>query len=396
MELQSPKPDEHLETLAQMFAATFSTYWDRRRYVHDGYIAGSDYDWNASRVGVEDGEVATHFGVWDRRMRIGSAAVRVAAIGAVATLEHHRKRGLMAKTAANCVDRLSEAGYDLSLLFGIPGFYHKFGYVRSFPNSMFYLDVRDNPGAEKAPELTEGGEDIAAFSEQYNRENEGVTGTWVRPTYGTNRKPGTYKLYRFSAGYIYVQRSEDELQVVDCAGPPDQVVAAGRELARGELCPTLVFPFLPPRSAVGEYIRTLRHRYDLRHEAGGGPMFKTVNLAATTRKMLPVWTERLRAAGWGDYSGTLGLISDAEAVVLTITEGIAAACQAEEPESVRKSGEWSGVVDAGASLVRFYVGDEPVHRVVRQSGATLSGHAAHLAPVLFPHEEPSTVLWDRF
>jgi predicted N-acetyltransferase YhbS len=399
MELQAPRREEHLETLAELFAVTFSDYWDRRRYVQDGYIEHSDYDWTASRIGIVDGEVATHFGVWDRQMRIGDVPVRVAAVGAVATLEHHQKQGLMAQTAAGCVDALKGAGYELSLLFGIPGFYHRFGFVRSFADGTFRINTRDVVLPQTQPSFTSGEADVPALSAAYNEENASVTGTWVRPTYGTNRKPATCQFYQFDEGYLFVQRKGDELQVVDCVGEPARVVAIAALIARQEICPTISFPFLPRRSPTGEYLQTLRHRYEVFREVSGGPMFKMVNLVATSEKLLPLWTRRLAEGGWGSYNGTLLLAGDGEAIVLTIRNGTAATVQPLDADRIAKaasSDQYSGVLSAGTSLVRFYVGDDLPQRIVHQSGATARGDAGFLLPVLFPFEEPSTILWDRF
>ena len=132
MDIISPRRADHLGTLSDVFARTFSDYWTQVEYASRGYFAESPYDWDASRVGVADGQVVTHFGVWGFDMRVGRCVVRLAGIGAVATLKTHRGGGLMARTAGDCVRGMDAAGYDMSLLFGIPNFYHRFGYVCAF------------------------------------------------------------------------------------------------------------------------------------------------------------------------------------------------------------------------------------------------------------------------
>jgi len=42
------------------------------------------------------------------------------------------------------------------------------------------------------------------------------------------------------------------------------------------------------------------------------------------------------------------------------------------------------------------VGDEPPERIVRQAGTTIAGDGQFLMHILFPYQEPSTILWDRF
>jgi len=391
MDLRSPNPDEHAQTLADIFAKTFSDYWERYAYVNDGYIAESPYDWDASRIGVVDGEIATHFGVWDLGMRIGRSVVRVAGIGAVATLENHRKKGLMAQTAGDCVDGLDAAGYDASLLFGIPNFYHRFGYVVSFSQLRYVLKTRD---VEPAPqpvryEPFEG--DVRDLADLYNAENEGVTGTYVRPTYRLNRKPKKFRFYRFESGYVTYGREGDTLQVADCAGDPATVVEVARQRAAAELCPEIEFVFLPPRSRTGEYLQTLTHRLVSDRQKAGGPMMKIVNLRRTFEKVADELSARLATSPLYGYSGTLALYGDGDGIVVGISGGSVGEITPATADTTA-----NGSVTGGAALARLLVGDGDPTRVCRQSTIELDGDAVHLAPILFPDQEPSTILWDRF
>ncbi|MFP4376510.1 MAG: GNAT family N-acetyltransferase [Spirochaetales bacterium] len=394
MNLVAPEKNRHLETVAQMFAMTFSDYWDRRRYVHDGYVVEAGYDWDASRIAVVDGEVATHFGVWDRTMRIAGANVRVAAIGAVATLEHHRKKGLMAETAAACVNGLYQAGYDMAMLFGIPNFYHRFDFVRSFAEGSFHLATRDLPSHEQTPSFEEAEYSVSDLSTLYNEENATVTGTFVRPTYRLNRKPKVYTTYRHEGGYVVVRRNEAVLQMVDCAGEPETILAVLKAVATKELCPEIELTFLPRKSRLGEHVQKLAHSYTSEQQANGGPMFRMVNLSRTVERLLPVFSERLARSGLAGYSGALELRGKNEVATVSIANGRAQSAVMESEGSATIAP--SATVDGGAYLVRLLVGDDAPERVCAQTGITLAGDASKLVPVLFPHEEPQTILWDRF
>ena len=123
-------------------------------------------------------------------------------------------------------------------------------------------------------------------------------------------------------------------------------------------------------------------------------MFRTVNLRRSVEKMLPVFTERLGRSGFSDYSGNLELRGKDEAVVVTIEGGRALSATSGAQRSGSMAPEAS--VDGGANVVRLFVGDDLPERVCAQTGITLHGDAQGLVPVLFPHEEPQTILWDRF
>lgn len=391
MDLRSPDPSRHLDALADIFARTFSDYWRRTEYVTDGYIAESPYDWEASRIGVVDGEIATHFGVWDMTMRIGIGVVRLAGIGAVATLKGHRGKGLMVKTAGDCVDNLDAVGYDVSLLFGIPNFYHRFGYVGAFPEIRIILQTRDVAPAQGAVQYEPFEGSVTELAPLYNAENEGVTGTYVRPTYRLNRRWKKFTVYRFAAGYAVCGREGDTMEVADCAGDPATVLEVIRQRAVAELCSRIVFVFLPPRSRMGEYLQTLSHGMQIDRNAAGGPMMKIVNLQRTMEKVAPELTSRLAASPLHSYSGTLALYGDGDGVVMGISSG-----EVSEVMPAAADATANGTVTAGPALARLLIGDGDPHRVGRQSNIELSGDAVHLVPILFPDQQPSTIYWDRF
>lgn len=76
-------------------------------------------------------EFLSGLNVFPLRLRIGRAQVRVGGIGDVYTEEKHRLQGHSARCRRHAVERMRQDGFDLSLLFGIPDFYHRFGYATS-------------------------------------------------------------------------------------------------------------------------------------------------------------------------------------------------------------------------------------------------------------------------
>ncbi len=229
---------EHYEAILDLTGKAFASrrYWGWIEYCNDGYLADSPYDWKSSRIGLLDGKIVTHYGIWDHRMRIGTAAVRVAGVGAVATEGAFYNHGLMAKTAAACVADLAGYGYHLTMLDGISDFYDRFGYVRAWPEVVWLADAAALPRPAKRPSLRPVTTEWPDLDRLYNRQNRGLTGTAVRPTYRRNRWPKTWKAWcwragRSTAGYVIVNALEDALELVDHAGEADQVLAAAAHLA---------------------------------------------------------------------------------------------------------------------------------------------------------------------
>ena len=63
------------------------------------YIGNCHYDWDVSRIIFDGDQLVHHWGVWGYPMRLASAQLKVAGVGAVVTEESYRRRGLMSKAA---------------------------------------------------------------------------------------------------------------------------------------------------------------------------------------------------------------------------------------------------------------------------------------------------------
>ena len=142
------RPDrrKHRRAIFDLTGKAFGRpYWDWLDHCEHDYIDHSPYDWSASTIGLLDGQVVTHWGIWDISIRVGAAVLRAACVGAVSTHGRFRRRGLMARTAAAACRAARRAGYDISLLFGIRDFYHRFGYVRAWPERTYVVRTADLP-----------------------------------------------------------------------------------------------------------------------------------------------------------------------------------------------------------------------------------------------------------
>ena len=86
-----------------------------------------------------DGEVVSRVGVVKKRMRIGEAVVRMGGIAGVWTHEKHRLKGFASRCMEASIALLEAEGYEMSLLFGIADFYHRFGYGVVFPDPVLHV-----------------------------------------------------------------------------------------------------------------------------------------------------------------------------------------------------------------------------------------------------------------
>ncbi len=76
------------------------------------------------------------------QQRIGSAWVRMGGIAGVNTPAPHRQKGYASELMRNAIDWMKKEEYHWSGLFGIPDFYHRFGYVAALPESRLIIPTR--------------------------------------------------------------------------------------------------------------------------------------------------------------------------------------------------------------------------------------------------------------
>ncbi|HEV3050743.1 MAG TPA: GNAT family N-acetyltransferase, partial [Longimicrobium sp.] len=115
-------------------------------------------------------------------LRVGRALVRMDGIGGVGTDAEYRHRGFARRVLEAAVDRMRAGDAALSMLYGIPDIYPKFGYATAGPDPLLFLAVRP-----PAPPLPEGWnsrpfhrEDLPAIRDLYGRNTREAVGAAVR------------------------------------------------------------------------------------------------------------------------------------------------------------------------------------------------------------------------
>lgn len=395
IQVLAPDPARDREAIFDLTGKTFSHagYWKWLERCRNGYFDHSHYDWETSRIGYVGNVLVTHFGVWDYQMRIGSARVRVGGIGAVATHEGHRKRGYMVQTGRESIEAQRSHGYDMTMLFGIRNFYHRFGYVRAWSDSSWVLGTDHLPEGLPSvePEEYSGGWDDE-FAELYNVQNSNATGTAVRPTYLASFHPDRHTLqWRGAtgavAGYVMIGADGDTLTVHEHVGPTDEILAAVAALARQRWCRTVRFRGLPYES---DLCRRLRRGSVLREQQfveNGGAMIHTLNLRSTLEKLTNELGRRLAASPYADWQGLLAVQDAREEVFLSIDRATV---------RVTDPGKTPHAIRGGEEIAQLLIGTDEPEETVANAGIRLTGDAAALAPALFPAQHPTLGSWDHY
>lgn len=348
-----------------------------------------------SRIGILDGRIVTSVSVFRYLTRIGGARLVTAGIGAVATHRDYRKRGLMRETFQDMVAGLRPAGYDISLLFGIPDFYWQFGYVRAWSDDSLAVRVGDlrprcpSPPAEDRTALGLDGELVACM----NRWLDERPGSAVRPTHGGDNKLRKERMLAWRgadgqlAGSVFLAVEEDRVVVADACGETEALLAVVADFCAGQGKPEVVFPQLPYGSALSRRLRLGDCRMTRNCRRNGGALARVVNLRSCLEKMAPDLAERLAASRWHGWQGELCLGDGREEVGLRIGNGAV---------RIVEAGPTPHRLTAGDHAASLIFGAEDPADTLRRPGVEAGGDAVGLAVVLFPELYSQLPQLDRF
>jgi predicted acetyltransferase len=397
LHLIAPEKRKHAERLYDFFAKVFPDlgYYGSRRMARTAYFGNSHYDWKASRIGFLGDEIVTHFGVWGYQMRVGAARVRTGGVGAVGTHGDYRRQGLMDRTARAGLQAMRDLGYDMTMLFGIPNYYHKFGYVRAWAETTFFVSAGQFAGEKpplplrKFPEAR-----IRHYADLYNGSYATYTGTAVRPTYlGAHPWDGSMEGYAWMGddgkpdGYVLVSRRGRQLRVHEYCGDVDQALRTLGYLSRRWHCDEVRFETLPYASDMATRLRRGNCRAETYYSRSGSAMIRLLNLPQAMARLAGELSRRLQSSHLAGWRGDLLIADTWGEVMLSIGAGqVAVAPVAATPHALR----------GGDSVAQLLIGTEAPAEVAKAGGMQLTGDAAALAEVLFPAQYPQLMTADRY
>ena len=134
---------------------------------------------------TEGEEMVSQLGLREYQMRFGSAQLKLGGIDGVGTEEEHRNKGYSRRVMEHTIAYMNENGYDVSMLFGIPNFYHKFGYATAIPETYVEFDTKDVPAAVPTYQVRKfQTEDASKIVDLYSANNAKRAGTPLRTEIG--------------------------------------------------------------------------------------------------------------------------------------------------------------------------------------------------------------------
>lgn len=351
-----------------------------------------------------DEEPVSHLWVIDYEMRIGGAVVRMGGIAGVWTEEKHRLKGYASRVLNNSVEFMREEGYDVSLLFGIPNFYHRFGYATVLPFYTARLETKLLPSLPIPFKVEAFGPTYKeAVLKIYNENNAKRTGTIVRSV-------GKWETFTHGSGwstkaiaYVFLDK-EDVIAylVADEEGEPNVIEVGYREpslqlfsslLAKikfyaEERKSPIVNLYLSPDDPFMDFCQ----RYDLKltveYPLNRDGMGRIINLTTLFQKIQPILSDRLTG---NEIKGKLKIKTDIGELVFAIERDSLSVHNncCDEPD-------WEWIIPQN-KLMQLVMGYRSVGDVLLDEDVCLSsGEVIPILGKLFPKGFPHLSIPDRF
>jgi GNAT superfamily N-acetyltransferase len=381
----------HLLPIAQIISDQYAG-GEHVEEISQQYIGNCHYDFDATRLVWDGDTLVHHWGVWGYPMRIGSARLKTAGIGAVVTREPHRKQGLMQAAVAASFDAMRELGYDVSVLRG--RHYVKFGYVRAW-NYVTYRLTRDEalvrtPRRAYQPLAPSHLKAVVAL---YNATHETLSGTAVRPTYRMVDPSEMFIHGWFEGnqltGYVRAIPSEDKksLQCLEATGDVEQGLGVLADLVKQGDYESLTFFTMHHDHPMLRQLRKGAVIVENRYFDITGWRVRLVNLHSTLEKLRPLMEAHLYNSRFNDWRGELHLDAGGQKATLQIERG-----------SIQMADHASGkhIIRAGHALTRLLIGSDHPAEIIQQEGIQCEGQGFELAQVLFPNLNPMLSHWDEY
>lgn len=365
-----------------------------------------DQDLSHRRALLHEGEVVSRLWLLDRQMRVGSATVRMAGIGGVRTEDEHRGKGYMRALMEDTLVYMREQGYDVSVLFGIPGFYDKFGYAACLLNSRIVVQTRDaesaraGSGSFAVRPIVET--DMHAIIDLYNRNNALRTCSIVRASHqftgfrrGTSwRVPAEALIVEDAArqawGYAVLDRSDRSVTVIEVEGTDEQVFPALLyEFARKAVvrrCGEITL-HLPPDHPFAEHAQGYGCECTILYPRNSYGMMRIINQETLFRKLSPE-LERRHAAGKPPHALDLTIVTDIGTTALRRSAGTLII------QSHRGTGAM--VEMPQDKLIQLIAGFRRARDVLNDPRASATGSVVDVLDALFPKGQPYVWHTDSF
>jgi len=269
-----------------------------------------------------DGKNVSSLLIVDTEARIGESTVSVGGIAAVRTDDEYRNQGYARRLLNESIRIMAERGFDISILFGIADFYHKFGYATVYPEYLVNIPLKYANDAKGYYEVRAyDPKDRDTLAGLYNLCQPRYVGSAVRGANwagfrgamdgGGGVRSGADRDWRFMdakgivaadgselAGYAFYEESVKGLYVTEAFSRDSAGYSTLLSYFAGTasmLGADAINVYMPPDHPFARHCRLYGYEASAFYPHGAEGMARIININTFFEKLLPAFRARLKA-----------------------------------------------------------------------------------------------------
>jgi predicted acetyltransferase len=400
VELRCVHTDDELRKANDLMAKVHGQgYFDALKWLETCGATYPSYEREHTRIAASNGEVAAALRVNTETIRLGEARLKMGGFGWVTTAARFRHMGVCRSLMVDTLHYMRAHGYHVSMLFGIPNFYHRFGFATTLANHCIRVEVAEaataliGPGKARAakPGDLGGVQKIHAANDgdvacSIIRSTAHMTNRWdrlksMRVLTNENGKLVGYLLPRAAGDHLAV----DEVGVTDEASCQAVLIECAR-LAKEEAVGSIHF-MVPPPHPFARFLLQFRSSHEMQILRDEGGMMAFVNTGEALEHMIPEWESLLASSGARGYRTEFTLLIDRVAYRVRANRGAMDVATAVGKNKLSLS---------AADFMHMLTGYRYVEDILAKTRRMLTPEAHELILALFPKRSPYVWPYDRF
>jgi len=350
-----------------------------------------------------DGTAVSWLSVIDLEVKVGSVHLKMGGIGGVGTLEEHRMKGYSRRVLEHSLDYMTKNGYDISMLYGIPDYYNKWGYASTLPDYKFTVPLRNarraSGGLRARPMSREDAHRVLDIYELTNKDRTGPvrrhSDTWFKFRKGTDWRiladgtvfedgsgsiVGYYAIDRWPRVMRITEVGATEARFYENLLKHAATVADQKEATEIEVFVPFDHDFANLCKRMGCSVKL-----DYHYDANG--MGRIIDLRSTLRKLAPELSRRIEQANPKGNAGGLTFKTEMGDVAVELTSSGVVLSEGISENQLRIS---------QSTLLQLILGYRTVTDVLADQTTKTNGNVRGVLEAMFPSGHPYIWLSDWF
>ncbi len=391
--------EEELRLANDLMAKCFGDYFNSSRALETMGVNYPGFQREHTRVALMGTEVVGAHRINTDTIRIGEARLRMGGFGWVATSERHRRKGIASAMLQDSLHYMADHGYHVSMLFGIPDFYHKFGYATALAEYVTSVDVLEATAIPHQEYRIRDGKpgDIRSIQKMHDAHDGAVACSIIRSGAHITNLWERWKRLRVLTDVkgkmlaYFLPREHDRNLTIDEVGVQDwracgAVLHACAGLAAEKCIPRVRFAAPPPHPFI-RYLLQYRSVHETHIERNAGGMLAFVDLYETLESLIPEWENLLTRYAARETRAELTLIVDRKPCRIRANRGAIDVAAVTGMNKVSVS---------SAEMIHLVTGYRHADDIYEARRRMVKPEARELFRVLFPKRTSYVWTMDRF